>query len=194
MLPRELLDVEQSLLIVVDLQEGWFSDRLTDAMRERLFSRAAWLTAAARALQVPIVITEEDAARNGRTAEVVAQHLPPDAPRFSKVTFDLASTPQILTAVEETGRRTAVLVGTETDVCIAQSALGLTERGFRVIVVSDAVASPDEDHHLGLQRLQQHSIELMTVKSVFYEWTRTVPRARELKAQLADLHHGGLRL
>jgi nicotinamidase-related amidase len=39
----------------------------------------------------------------------------------------LAAEPAIMAAVEATGRRTADLVGAETDVCVAQSAVGLLD-------------------------------------------------------------------
>ena len=52
-----------------------------------------------------------------------------------KPTFGLAGTPEILAAVRETGRTTAVVVGCETDVCVAQSAIGLREQGFGVTVI-----------------------------------------------------------
>ena len=54
-------------------------------------------------------------------------------------TFGLADVPEIVASVEHTGRRTAVLVGMETDVCVAQSALGLLDEDFTVAVVEDAV-------------------------------------------------------
>ena len=64
---------------------------------------------------------------------------------FTKPTFGLAGTPEILEAVLATERRTAVLVGAETDVCVYQSAVGLLDAGLRVIAVEDAIFSPGRD-------------------------------------------------
>lgn len=50
--------------------------------------------------------------------------------------------PDILAAIEATGASTAVLVGLETDVCVAHSALGLKEFGKRVVAVHDTLFSP----------------------------------------------------
>jgi nicotinamidase-related amidase len=78
-----LLSREDSLLIVIDLQPRFRADRL-DADDRRCAReaarRAAWLAAAARALGVPAVITEEDPERNGPTDEAVRAALRPDAP------------------------------------------------------------------------------------------------------------------
>ena len=39
------------------------------------------------------------------------------------------------------GRRTFILTGIETHVCVFQTALSLLRKGYRVVVASDAVAS-----------------------------------------------------
>jgi nicotinamidase-related amidase len=184
---RPLVNVEDSILVVVDLQEGWFTDRLTKEVRTQLLDRAAWIVATARELGIPVIATEEDAARNGATAQAVTEQLPRSAVTFPKTTFDLASDPEILSALDKIGRKTAAIIGMETDVCVAQSATGLAQHGYRVLVVADAVASPGDDHALGLERIRQLGIELISVKSLCYEWTRTVPRARDIRARLSEL-------
>jgi nicotinamidase-related amidase len=184
---RPLVNVEDSILVVVDLQEGWFTDRLSNEVRAQLLDRAAWIVATARELRIPVIATEEDSARNGATAQAVTRQLPRGAVKFPKTTFDLASDPEILSALDKIGRKTAALIGMETDVCVAQSAAGLAQHGYRVLVVADAVASPGDDHALGLERIRQLGIELISVKSLCYEWTRTVPRARDIRGRLSEL-------
>ena len=71
-----------------------------------------------------------------------------------------------------------MLVGFETDVCVAQSAIGLRERGMRVVVVEDAVYSPGEMHERGLARMRAEGVELNHCKGLAYEWARTLERAR----------------
>jgi len=110
-----------------------------------------WLAKVARQLDVPAVLTEEDPSQNGATYTPIADTFP-DADALVKPTFGLAETPEIVGRIEGSGRTTAVLIGFETDVCVAQSAIGLKERGTRVIVVEDAVFSPGEMHQRGLAR------------------------------------------
>ena len=93
---------------------------------------------------------------------------------FNKMTFGLAADSEIMAAVKNTGRRTAILVGFETDVCIAHSALGLLQNGYQVAVVSDATASPGSAHAIGLERMRRTGVVISSVKSLFYEWVRTV--------------------
>ena len=73
-----------------------------------------------------------------------------------------------------------MLIGFETDVCVAQSAIGLKERGLRVIVVVDAVFSPGEMHDRGLARMASEGIEMNHCKGLAYEWTRTLEQSRSV--------------
>jgi nicotinamidase-related amidase len=89
--------------------------------------------------------------------------------------------------VEATGRDTAVLVGMETDVCVAQSALGLLDRGLRVAVVADATYSPGAMHDHGLRRIADAGGVVIHAKGVYYEWVRTVDAALAFERENPDL-------
>jgi nicotinamidase-related amidase len=176
-----LTDHEDCLLIVIDAQPGFYPPDLPEADRaaaETALTRAAWLTALAAALGVPIVVTEEEPERNGRTDWRFA--LPPETPVLVKPTFGLAGTPEILRAVRATRRPIAVLVGFETDVCVYQSAVGLLDDGLRVLAVEDAVFSPGEMHARGLARLRDAGAVLTHAKALAYEWVSTVERSTAL--------------
>ena len=98
------------------------------------------------------------------------------------MTFGLTAQTDILEAVQKTGRRTAVLIGYETDVCITHSALGLIDLGFRVVVVADATGSPGDAHQIGLERIRGAGGIIVSAKSLYYEWVRTVEKANEFEA------------
>jgi nicotinamidase-related amidase len=176
-----LLEPDDTVLVVVDVQpgflaQGWFSDEDAAAARDAL-DRAVWLVALAARLAIPIVVTEEEPERNGPVHARVAERLPAGTPVLCKPTFGLAGTPEILAAVRNTGRGTAVLVGCETDVCVAQSAIGLREQGFGCVVVADATFSPGEMHARGLDRLSSAGIVRNHAKGVTYEWLRSPQHA-----------------
>jgi nicotinamidase-related amidase len=174
-----LLERTDSVLIIVDAQPG-FSGADDAAAATAAQSRvvAGWLVGVAAALDIPIVVTEEDAASNGPTDPVIAARLPSGTPVIAKPVFGLAAVPEILAEVDSTGRRTAVLVGAETDVCVTHSAVGLHDLGFRVVVVGDATFSPGEMHEHGLRGLRDAGIEIRHAKGVYYEWVRTLEAAR----------------
>jgi nicotinamidase-related amidase len=169
-----------SLLVVIDLQPRFWGDRLDaeDLRRaEEVAARAAWLAGVASAVGVPAVITEEEPERNGPTDAAVLAALRPGAPIFTKPVFGLADCPDIMEAVASTGRRTAVLAGYETDVCVTHSAAGLREAGYRVVVAEDAVYSPFGAQAPGLARLRDWGAELVHCKGIYYDWVRTLQAA-----------------
>jgi nicotinamidase-related amidase len=179
-----LLQREDSVLVVVDAQPGffrkdWFTEEDTRSAQSAL-ERAAWLVAVATRLEIPLVVTEEEPERNGSTEPLVAERLPSGTAVLRKGTFGLAGEPEILAAVRDTRRRTAVLVGCETDVCVAQSAIGLLDEGFACIVVDDATFSPGEMHARGLERLASAGVARNHAKGVTYEWLRTVEVAHRV--------------
>jgi nicotinamidase-related amidase len=176
-----LLDHDDSVLVVVDAQPGFLAGEAESAVE-----RMAWLVAVAAPLGIPVVVTEEEPERNGPTDARVTGRLSPGTPVLRKPTFGLAGTPEILAAIRATGRRTAVLVGCETDVCVAQSAIGLRDAGFACVVVEDATFSPGEMHERGLRRMASAGIARNHAKGVTYEWLRTVADAHDV------LHGEGL--
>jgi nicotinamidase-related amidase len=175
------------VLCVIDVQPG-FLDKLEQSLdRDRFVQRVAWIVALARALAAPIVVTEEEPDRNGPTLPEVLAQVPETAPRHTKPTFGLADVPEILASVESTGRRTAILVGMETDVCVAHSALGLLDRGYRVAAVRDAVASPGAAHDDGIERMRTSGVVLVGTKGLFYEWVRTVHGASAMEEVMSGV-------
>jgi len=113
--------------------------------------------------------------------------LAPGTPVVAKPFFGLADCPDIMQAVRSTGRRTAVLVGFETDVCVTHSAIGLADAGYRVVVTEDAVYSPFGAHAPGLTRLRDLGFELLRCKSVYYDGIRTLEAARAFQHEHPDL-------
>jgi nicotinamidase-related amidase len=138
-----------------------------------------WVIKVANWLNVPLVVTAEDIPNSGNISEEIVQLLPPNTEIYNKMTFGLAAQADILEAVQNTNRKTAILIGYETDVCITHSALGLMDLGFRVAVVEDATGSPGAAHQIGLNRIRGAGGILVSAKSLYYEWIRTVEKSRE---------------
>jgi hypothetical protein len=49
------------------------------------------------------------------------------------------------------------------------------------------VAAPDRAHEEGLARMRDAGVVLLGTKGLFYEWARTVDRARQLEEAMADV-------
>jgi nicotinamidase-related amidase len=175
-----LIDPDDSVLVAVDVQPG-FVERLEPDRRDGLVERIAFLCMSAAFAGVPRLATVETPEDWGGVAPELAAALG-DAPVIRKEVFGLADDPDVWPALEATGRNTAVLTGLETDVCVAQSALGLLDRGLSVVVVEDAVASPGTAHLAGLGRMRAAGVVPVLAKQLHYEWMRTVERSRAFEA------------
>jgi nicotinamidase-related amidase len=151
-----------------------------------LVTRIGWLIKVAIRLNVPIVVSAEDIPRLGGVVPTITDVLPPDSPVFNKMVFELGENQHIIAAVQDTGRNTAVLVGLETDVCVAHSALGLVRRGFEVVVVADAAASSGSGHQVGLERMRRAGVLVSSVKSLYHEWIRTVAQDNQFMERYAQ--------
>jgi nicotinamidase-related amidase len=161
----------RSCLVVIDVQD-YFLNKLPEAERAPLVARVAWLMRVATALDVPLVATAEDIPQNGPLVDALTALLPEGRKAFDKRIFGLGDQADIAAAIRATARSEFVLVGLETDVCIAHSAFGLMGAGYKVAVIEDACASPGTNHAAGLRRMRDAGISVTNTKGIFYEWVR----------------------
>ncbi len=168
---HSLVERDDCALLVIDVQD-YFLNKLPEVERAPLVARIAWLMRVAQTLEIPILATAEDIARDGPLVPTLTALLPRGQAVFDKQVFGLRGQPDIAEATRALGRGTFVLVGLETDVCVAQSALGLAAAGYRVAVIDDACGSPPPNHAAGLRRLRDAGIIVTNTKGIFYEWVR----------------------
>ncbi|GLS28650.1 Nicotinamidase-related amidase [Mesorhizobium albiziae] len=176
-----MIEPDDSILVVIDVQEG-FLKKLEPARRDPMVDRCRFLIEAALCMTIPIFVTVEEPDVNGPTIPVLRALLGPGVPDWEKNVFGLCGQDDLREAILAHRRRTAVLVGLETDVCVLHSAVGLLQNGFRVAVVSDATAAPGEEHELGLRRAAGFGAELAHAKGVYYEWVRSLDGLQAVKA------------
>jgi nicotinamidase-related amidase len=160
------LDRERAALVVIDVQEAF---RKAVPEFEPVARAAATLVDGARALEIPIVVTEQYPKGLGATAPEVAEHLPDDLRPIDKVRFSAAEAD----GFDLEGRDQALICGIETHVCVNQTALDLLERGIEVHVASDAVASrSDANRDLGLHKMERAGATLSSVETALFELLR----------------------
>jgi nicotinamidase-related amidase len=184
-----LLEVNDSMLILIDVQSS-FVKKESKNEPNPLLQRMCWVIKVANWLGVPLIVTAEDIPRTGKVSGEVAEVLPPDTKVYNKMTFGLAAQPDILEAVQQTQRKTAVIIGYETDVCVTHSALGLMDLGYRVAVLADATGAPGGAHQIGLDRIRHAGGIILSAKSLYYEWVRTVEKALEFEASGIETPEG----
>lgn len=160
---------EDSFLLIVDLQQPLL-DIMPDA--EALLKNAGILIEAAKTLGLPIFATEQYPERFGPTVEAVSSRWGELKPH-GKMVFSSCGCAGIRKALEASDRRTAILSGVETHVCVSQTAHDLLEEGFVVHVPADAVASRTEaNRQLGLEKMRDSGAVITSIEMVIYEMLR----------------------
>lgn len=90
---------------------------------------------------------------------------------------------EAMAAIRTTDRRTHVLTGFETDSCVAQSAVGLVDLGYRVVVPVDMTYSTCElEHPRGVRRITDAGGELNPCKGLTSERLETLEWLETLAA------------
>ena len=180
-----LLKRNNSVLIVIDIQENFLS-KLPLADREPLVERVAWIINVAKVLKIPILATAEDVSHGVDMLPRLKALLPEGQTVFNKMVFSLYGQPDIRDALTALNKEDLVLVGQETDVCVAQSAIDLVDAGYRVWVADDATGSPGPHHDSGLCRMRDAGVVVSGIKGIYYEWLRDVPSAIAMESTVRD--------
>ena len=159
----EKLDPQRAALIVVDVQQG-FRKAVPDF--HRVARATATLIEGARAIGVPIIVTEQYPKGLGETAPEVAEHLPEGTEPLEKVCFSAADAE----GFDLGGRDQALVCGIETHVCVNQTALDLLKSGIEVQVAEDAVGSRSEENkRVGLHKMERAGAVMTSVETALLE-------------------------
>ena len=157
---------EDSLVVVIDIQDKLLA-KIPRA--EALVRNAGFVLDAAAALGVPVRATEQYPKGLGPTTAEIARRLPANIP--AKTAFSCCGAGTFLEELEMLRRPNVVLVGMETHVCVAQTALDLLRAGLHVFLPADALAARGElDHEVALRRLEQAGAVPTTAEAVAFEW------------------------
>ena len=181
-----LCRAEASQLVIVDVQPR-LAAAMPEADGDRVIRNLGILLEAARALEIPVVATEQYPKGLGPTEPEVASHFPGSAQVLAKTTFSCCGADGFTACLDAGGRPQVVVGGMEAHVCVLQTAVELHSRGFQVYVVEDAVCSRDpRNHRNALERLRQAGIVVTGTESVVFEWLRDAkhPHFKALSALL----------
>lgn len=167
-----LCERDNSILVIVDIQP-----RLTAVMPAKVLARlqryTTLLLKAAATLNIPVYVTEQYPQGLGRLEDEIEKLLPAGARRYEKTAFSCTGADRFISDLQASGRNQVLLTGMETHVCILQSAIGLLNLGYQVIVAAEAVCSRHrESYETALQRMRQAGAVVTNSESVVFEWLR----------------------
>ena len=178
-----LMERSNSVLVVIDVQDK-FLNKLALHERSTLVLRIGWLMQVATVLDIPMIVTAEDVSDKVDICSSSKALLPQGQTIYNKLVFSIHGQDDVREALEQLDKRDVVLVGLETDVCIAHSAIELLDAGYRVCVIEDATGSPWPHHLAGLRRMEQAGVIITNSKGIYFEWIRNVPSARDVETKI----------
>ena len=160
-----LIKSDQSMLLLIDLQE-----RLAPAIEDidAVLRHNLWLVDIAQRLSVPVGATVQYPSGLGPLVPELGARIQPD--RIVEKMHFSAVADGCLEAMPDFSRHQIVLTGTETHVCVLQTALDLLALGKEVFVVAEAGSRRLTDKELGLARLRQEGCRIVSREMVAFEW------------------------
>lgn len=162
-IPR--LTRDNILFVFIDLQEKLLM-KIPDV--QRLLSRNELLIAAANVLGLPYMLTSQYRKGLGEIAESLRNKI--NVPVLDKISFSCVGDENVAKELGKSGKRSVVISGVETHICVLQTCLDLLAKDFQVSVVADAVGARTEtDHELGLKRMESAGALLVTAEMLIYE-------------------------
>ena len=97
--------------------------------------------------------------------------------KIEKMEFSLTKLEEFLKELKNKKITNLIVCGIETHICIQQTVLDCLQKGFEVILVSDAMSSRNRvDHEIALQRMIQKGAILTTTESIIFELCKTADR------------------
>ena len=184
---KALMNVDDTALLLLDHQSGLFQ-AVKDISVSELRANVSALARIATLLKLPIVTTAS--VPDGPNGPVMPEikELAPHAvfvPRQGEV--NAWDNDQFVKTVRETGKKTLIMAGVWTSVCVMFPALDAKAAGFNVYAVTDASGDPTEMvSRTTVARFIQSGIVPTTANAVICELHRTWKRPEA--AEIAEIY------
>lgn len=159
-----------AICVIVDVQEKLFHHMHE---KELLEKNTKILVKGLKALKIPCLVTEQYRKGLGATIESIEELVANDT-HYEKLAFSCCDNPEITEAIETGSKRSVIIAGVESHVCVLQTAIDLKERGYHPIVVEDCVGSRTiENKRIAMERLRHEGVVVTTYESILFELCRT---------------------
>jgi nicotinamidase-related amidase len=184
---QTLLDTNDTLILLLDHQAGLLQT-VKDISMAELRSNTVMLAKLATLLKIPVITSaSEPNGPNGPLMPEIHQFAPHAVYVPRKGEVNAWDNEDFVNTVRATGRRTLIIAGVWTSVCVMFPALDAKAAGFKVYAVIDASGDPSElASRTTLARFVQGGVIPTSTNAVLSETHRTWNRPEA--AELAKLY------
>lgn len=171
---RPVIDPDDSVMLLIDHQSGLFQT-VADMPMTELRARAAALAKIASLSNIPVITTASvPQGPNGPLIPEIHANAPHAQYVARKGEINAWDNPEFVTAVKATGRKTLIIAGTITSVCMAFPAISAVAEGYKVFAVVDASGTYSKmAEEITLARVVQAGVVPMDTAAVASEIQKT---------------------
>ena len=155
---------ENSALVLVDYQVGTMQ-LIRTSSSDLCLRNAVTLASAAKALNMPVVLTSSQEDRIQGPISPALQKVLPDAYKARvkrQGIVNACGDPNFGAAIAATGRKNIIMGGVTTDICLVFPSISAVQEGYNVLAVMDAGGSSYEIQEEMAQRRMMHGGVVLT--------------------------------
>jgi nicotinamidase-related amidase len=171
---KPVIDPNDAVMLLIDHQSGLFQT-VGDIAVPELRARAAALAKMATLSNLPVITTASvPEGPNGPLIPEIHQNAPHAKYVARKGQINAWDNPDFVAAVKATGRKTLIIAGTITSVCMAFPAIAAAHEGYKVFAVVDASGTYSKmAEEITLARIVQGGVVPMDTAAVASELQKT---------------------
>ncbi|AKX50279.1 hydrolase [Thiopseudomonas alkaliphila] len=184
-----VIQADDALMLLIDHQSGLFQT-VGDMSVPELRARASALASIASLAKIPLITTASvPQGPNGPLIPEIHQNAPHAQYIGRKGEINAWDNAEFVQAVKATGRKTLIIAGTITSVCMAFPAISAVAEGYKVFVVIDASGTYSKmAQEITLARMLQAGVVPIDTAAVASELQKTWNRADALAWAEAYTH------
>jgi len=171
---KPIIDPDDAVMLLIDHQSGLFQT-IGDMPMPELRAHAAALARMATLTKMPVITTASvPQGPNGPLIPEIHANAPHAKYVARKGEINAWDNPDFVAAVKATGRKTLIIAGTITSVCMAFPAIAAVQEGYKVFAVIDASGTYSKmAQEITLARVVQAGVIPMDTAAVASELQKT---------------------
>ena len=180
---KPIIDADDAVMLLIDHQSGLFQT-VGDMPMPVLRNHAAALAKMATLSKMPVITTASvPQGPNGPLIPEIQENAPHAKYVARKGEINAWDNPDFVAAVKATGRKTLIIAGTITSVCMAFPAIAAAHDGYKVFAVIDASGTYSKmAQEITLARVVQAGVVPMDTAAVASELQKTWNRLDALES------------
>ncbi len=162
----EFLNKDDCLLLIVDIQK-----KMVDLCKskEKIIKNTAALIQTSNQLNIPIILSVHNKEKLGPCINELYDKL--ESPIIlNKLEFSCFENQGLYSAIQKTGKKTLLITGIETHVCIFHTGASALRLGYKVHIAADAVGSRTLfNWKTGINRLEKSGAVISSTEMIIFE-------------------------